>query len=72
MIVFFLEQKKKILIPNAENKDRTGALWLRNLNLNFFFEKKKDSHYGNQSKVEYCDLQNDNGRLKRPLQLTDD
>ena len=37
------------MIPNAENKDRTGALWLRNLNLNFFFEKKKDSHYGNQS-----------------------
>ena len=37
----FLAQKKTILIPNAENKDRTGALWLRNLNLSFFFREKK-------------------------------
>ena len=46
---FFLAQKKTILIPNAENKDQSGALWLRNLNLTFFIEKQKDSHYGNQS-----------------------
>ncbi len=25
MIVFFLAKKESILIPNAENKDRTGA-----------------------------------------------
>jgi hypothetical protein len=49
MIVFFLAQKKTIFIPNAENKDRSSALWLRNLNLSFFYGEKKDSHYGNQS-----------------------
>ncbi len=41
MIVFFLAQKKTILIPNAENKDRSGVLWLRNLNLSFFYGEKK-------------------------------
>ena len=48
----FLAQKKTILIPNAENKDRSDVLWLRNLNLSFFYGEKKDSHYGNQSIVE--------------------
>ncbi len=41
MVVFFLASKKTILIPNAENKDRTGAFWLRNLNLSFFYREKK-------------------------------
>ncbi len=49
MTVFFLAQKNTILIPNAENKDRSGALWLWKLNLSFFYREKKDSHYGNQS-----------------------
>ncbi len=49
MIVFFLAQKKTTLIPNAENKDRSGVLWLRNLNLSFFSREKKDSRYGNRS-----------------------
>ncbi len=41
MIVFLLAQKKTKLIPNAENKYRTDALWLRNLNLSFFYREKK-------------------------------
>ncbi len=45
----FLSIKKTILIPNAENKDRTGAFWLRNWAWVFFMEKKKDSHYENES-----------------------
>ncbi len=49
MIVFFLAQEKTILIPKAENKDRSGVIWLRNLNLSFFYREKKNSHYGNQS-----------------------
>ncbi len=40
MIVFFFAQKKTILIPNAEYKDQSGALFW-NLNLNFFFQEKK-------------------------------
>ncbi len=36
-------------MPNAENKDQTGAFWLRNLSLSFFMEKKQDSHYENES-----------------------
>ncbi len=32
----FLAQKKTILILNAENKDRTGAFWLRKFELEFF------------------------------------
>ncbi len=54
MIVFFLAQKKTILIPNAENKDWSVLLWLRNSNLSFFFGEKKDSHYGNQSIFLFC------------------
>jgi hypothetical protein len=34
-------ETKTILIPNAENKDQSGALWLQNSNLNFFFREKK-------------------------------
>jgi hypothetical protein len=45
----FFSKKKTISILNAENKDRSDAFWLRNLNLSFFIEKKKGSHYGNQS-----------------------
>jgi hypothetical protein len=37
----FLAQEKTILVRNAENKDRSSALWLRNLNLSFFYEEKK-------------------------------
>ncbi len=37
----FLAQKKTILIPNAENKDRSNVLWLRNLNLSCFYGGKK-------------------------------
>jgi hypothetical protein len=45
----FFSTKKTILIPNAENKDRTSAFWLRNLNSNFFLSRKKNVHYENQS-----------------------
>jgi hypothetical protein len=41
MIVVFLAQKKTIFILNAENKGRSSALWLRNLNLSFFLSRKK-------------------------------
>ncbi len=41
MIVFVLAKKESMLIPNAENKDRTGAFWLKNLNLSFFYGEKK-------------------------------
>ncbi len=44
------------MIPNAENKDRTGAFWLRNLNLSFFFrEKNRQSLW----KREYSHFHND-------------
>jgi hypothetical protein len=49
MIVFFLAQKKTTFILNAENKDLSSVLWLRNLNMSCFYQEKKDSHYGNQS-----------------------
>ncbi len=47
----FFSKKKRI--PNAENKDRTGAFWLRNLSLSFFMRRKKDSHYENESSTMF-------------------
>jgi hypothetical protein len=49
----FLRIKKTIWIRNAENKDRTGAFWFRNLSLRLFSGRKKDSHYANES--TWCD-----------------
>jgi hypothetical protein len=37
----FFSIKKPLLMQNAENKDRIGAFWLRNLNLSFFYGEKK-------------------------------
>jgi hypothetical protein len=52
MIVFFEHKKPTVFIPNAENKDRTSAFLVRNLNLSFFIEKKNNSHYGNESTAQ--------------------
>ncbi len=52
----FLAQKKTILIPNAENKDRRGALRVRNLNLRFFYGGKKRQLWKSEYLVPaFCD-----------------
>jgi hypothetical protein len=53
-----LAQKKPILILNAVNKDRTGALWLRNWNLSFFYgEKKRQSLWKSEYRTYVHNLQ---------------
>jgi hypothetical protein len=39
--LFLAQKKQTILVRNAENKVRNSALWLQNLNLNFFYRGKK-------------------------------
>jgi hypothetical protein len=52
MIVLLYCKTKTIFIQNAENKDQTGAFWVRNLNLSAFIEKTKDYHYANESTAD--------------------